>query len=119
MHELPVTESVLEIVLRHATQAGASRVNQVNLAIGQLASIVDDSVQFYWEIVAQGSLAEGAKLTFRRIPAEMRCLDCQERFSPTPDTFDCPACGGIRIEILAGREFFVEAIDIETNARQD
>jgi hydrogenase nickel incorporation protein HypA/HybF len=110
---------VLEIVLRHATQAGATRVNQVSLAIGELASIVDDSVQFYWNIVAQGSLAEGALLTFRRIPAEMRCMDCQEHFSPPPDTFNCPTCAGIRIEILAGREFFVEAIDIETSTRHD
>ena len=64
MHELSITESILDITLRHARQAGAGRVTNLYLVIGQLASIVDDSVQFYWDIVAKGTLAEGAHLHF-------------------------------------------------------
>lgn len=114
MHELPITESVLEIVLRHANQANAVRVNNIYLVIGDLASIVDDSVQFYWEIIAKDSLAGAAQLHFRRIPTEMLCLDCGEQFHPDPDALDCPACHSNRLQIVAGREFFVESIDIET-----
>jgi len=113
MHELSVTESVLEIVLRHAKQAEAKRVNHIYLVIGELASIVDDSVQFYWEIIARDSLASAAQLHFRRIPTEMVCLDCQQRFHPEFDSLDCPACHSLRLQIVAGREFFVESIDIE------
>ena len=36
MHELSVTESVLEIASKHAILSGASRVTQINLVIGQL-----------------------------------------------------------------------------------
>ncbi len=114
MHELPVTESVRDIVVRHAEQAGARRVNEIYLVIGELASIVDDSVQFYWDIIAKGSLAEGARLHFRRIPAEMRCQDCQTVFQPPEDSYDCPNCHSSRVMVSAGREFFVESIDIET-----
>ena len=64
MHELPVTESVLEIAIRHAEQAEASRVTAVNLTIGQLSSIVDDSVKFYWDIITENTLCEGSKLQF-------------------------------------------------------
>ena len=55
MHELPVTESVLEIALRHAKGAGAERITNIYLVIGQLSSIVDDSIQFYWDIVSKDS----------------------------------------------------------------
>ena len=47
MHELPVTESILEIALRHAQEAGARRITDLYLIIGQLSTIVDDSIQFY------------------------------------------------------------------------
>jgi hydrogenase nickel incorporation protein HypA/HybF len=74
MHELTITESLLEIVLRHADKAGAHRVRDLFLVIGQLSSIVDDSVQFYWDIISDGTIAEGAKLHFNRIATEIECL---------------------------------------------
>jgi hydrogenase nickel incorporation protein HypA/HybF len=114
MHELSVTQSVLEIATRHAQKAGATRITGLNLVIGQLSSIVDDSVQFYWDIVSQGTLAEGAILNFRRIPVELSCLDCSEKYHPTEDDLACPACGSIRVKVLAGEEFFVESIEVQS-----
>jgi hydrogenase nickel incorporation protein HypA/HybF len=113
MHELSVTESILEITLKHAQKAGARRVTALHLVIGQLASIVDDSVQFYWDFVAKDTLAEGAQLTFRRIPAEFQCQDCQRRYPPDGSVLACPQCGSTRVKIMAGEEFFLEAIDVE------
>ncbi len=113
MHELPVTENILNIALRHAEQAGATRITELHIVIGQLASIVDDSVQFYWDIISKGSLAEGARLHFRRVPAEMLCLNCNQRYAPTKDELACPNCGGVAVKIVAGEEFFLEAIDVE------
>jgi hydrogenase nickel incorporation protein HypA/HybF len=113
MHELSVTESILEITVRHAQDAGAIKVNDLYLVIGDLASIVDDSVQFYWEIISQGTLAEGAKLHFERIPPRMRCKDCELEFQPEPGDLCCPTCNGIHLQVLAGEEFYLSAIDIE------
>ncbi|MBP1703841.1 MAG: hypA [Chloroflexi bacterium] len=115
MHELSITESVLEIVLRHANSANAQHVRKIQLVIGDLASIVDDSVQFYWDIISKDTLAEGATLQFRRLPIELLCLDCQNHFQPETDRFDCPRCGSSRLQIISGREFYVESIDVETN----
>ena len=113
MHELPVTESILEIALRHANQTGAARVTDLYLVIGQLASIVDDSVQFYWDIVAKDTPAEGASLHFRRIPTELLCRPCNQRYHPGDD-MACPTCGGSQVQVVAGEEFYLEAIDVES-----
>jgi hydrogenase nickel incorporation protein HypA/HybF len=113
MHELAVTENVLEIALRHAAQAGASRVTDVYLTIGQLASIVDASVQFYWDFVAENTPAAGAQLHFERIPAELTCSACGARFGLDGKTYVCPQCGAAEVSISAGEEFFVAAIEVE------
>lgn len=113
MHELAVTESLLEITLRHAKEANATRVDNLYLVIGQLSSIIDDSVQFYWDIVAKDTLAEGAKLNFRRIPTRMECQDCRQTYAPDDGRYDCPACGSIHTKVIAGDEFFLEAIDVQ------
>jgi hydrogenase nickel incorporation protein HypA/HybF len=114
MHELPVTESILEITLRHAVQAGGIRVANIYLVVGELSSIIDESVQFYWDFVSKDTLAEGAQLHFRRIPAKMRCVDCDMTYEPRSQGLTCPQCGGNDLRVLEGEEFFVEAIDIQT-----
>jgi hydrogenase nickel incorporation protein HypA/HybF len=113
MHELSVTESILEISLRHAGEAKARRITNLYLVIGQLASIVDDSVQFYWDIISKGTIAEGAALHFKRLPAKFQCRDCSMQFTPSGDSFACPDCGSNQIKVIAGDEFFMEAIDVE------
>jgi hydrogenase nickel incorporation protein HypA/HybF len=115
VHELSVTESILDITLRHAKQAGAERVTNLYLVIGQLATIIDDSVQFYWDIVSKDTPAEGARLHFRRIPVELLCLECNQAFRPGKSEFACPYCNSERIKILSGEEFYLEAIDIDNN----
>ncbi len=113
MHELSVTESILDIALRHAEQAKARHITDLYLVIGQLSSIVDDSVQFYWDIITKETLAEGAKLHFRRIATEMQCQECHTRYEPTDQKFACPACNSSNVRITSGDEFYLEAINIE------
>ena len=113
MHELPVTQSLLEIATRHAQQSDAQRILSLNIVIGQLATIVDDSVQFYWDLIAKDTIAEGAQLNFRRIPAELECQDCNRRYIPGPAELSCPDCQSSNVKIVAGKEFFLESIDVE------
>lgn len=114
MHELSVTESLLEIALRHGKSANATRITDLFLVIGQLSSIVDDSVQFYWDIVSKNTMAEGARLHFERIPIRVQCRDCHSTFEPAGESLACPDCLSTHIEITSGEEFFLEAINVET-----
>ena len=113
MHELSITESLLKITLQHAEQAKAKRVTDLHILIGDLASMVDESIQFYWDIIAKETIAEGAALHFRRIPAELQCNTCSEKYHPTHKELACPKCGGVGAKIIAGEEFALESIDVE------
>ena len=114
MHELTITDSLLEIALRHAEKANANRITDLYLVIGELSSVVDDSVQFYWDIAAKDTPAEGANLHFQRKPTQIQCLECDEIYHPTDNVLACPNCQSIKIKILSGEEFFLEAINIES-----
>ena len=113
MHELSVTESLLKIAVQHAEKANAQRVTDLHIVIGDLASMVDDSIQFYWEIIAKGTIAEQATLHFRRVPAELQCNTCSEKYHPTDQELICPNCHGVGARIISGEEFFLESIDVE------
>jgi len=114
MHELSVTENILNIACQHAEQAQAKKVTDIYLVIGQLSSIVDDSVQFYWDIISKDSLCEQSKLHFCRIPAELRCLDCNNTYILENDLIPCPACNSTNVKVIKGNEFHLESIDITT-----
>lgn len=111
MHELPISQEILSIALRHAGEA--KRIIRLNLVIGDLSSIVGDSIQFYWDIISKGTLAEGSTLHFERIKARFRCSDCENEFEPVDRNFECQKCGGYKVELVAGREFRLESIEVE------
>lgn len=113
MHELPIAQSILKIALRYAEKEAATCVTDLYLLIGQLSSIVDDSVQFYWDIISRDTLAEGATLHFERVPMRMLCLDCAQVYHPAAGTLACPNCGGAHVQVVGGDEFRLEAIGIE------
>ena len=113
MHELSITESLLKIAVEHAEKANAQRVTDLHIVIGDLASMVDDSIQFYWEIIARGTIAEQATLHFRRVPAELQCQTCSTKYHPSDRELACPNCNGVDTRIIAGEEFALESIDVE------
>jgi hydrogenase nickel incorporation protein HypA/HybF len=113
MHELAVTENLLNIAVQHATQAGAVRVTSLHLVIGQLSSIVDDSVQFYWDMISAETICAGAQLHFERRPVVLLCLDCDQTYTLSGELTDCPNCHSARLKVVAGEEFYLDSIEVE------
>lgn len=113
MHELSVTQSLLAVVLEHAERAGAQRITRIDLRIGALTGIIDESVQFYFDFVSRDTPAAGARLAFTHIPARLRCRGCDTLFEPEERSWQCPGCGATGGEVVAGREFSVESIQVD------
>ncbi len=115
MHELPVTENILKVVLRHADEARAQKVVSVSLRIGELSDIIEEWLQRYFDYLSKGTLAEGAALRVERMPVVFRCEGCGESFHvKIREVKDivCPACGGGKATFVSGREFFIKDIEV-------
>ncbi|MEN6320530.1 MAG: hydrogenase maturation nickel metallochaperone HypA [Syntrophaceae bacterium] len=115
MHELSVTESILNIVLKHAQTNGAEKILAINLRIGELSELVGDCIQHYFDYMSKGTIAEGAKIEVERSPIIFQCRNCQKTFEVSlRDTkdFTCVNCGGSNVSLLSGREFYIKDITI-------
>lgn len=113
MHELSVTENILEIVLRHASENKAKKVRNIYLVIGDLSSIIDESIEFYWNFISENTIANDACLHFKRIQAKFKCQKCFTEYQLSPNEFSCPKCNSNQVQVIAGDEFYLEAIDID------
>jgi hydrogenase nickel incorporation protein HypA/HybF len=113
MHELAVTQSILEIVLKSAMENDAEEVTDINLTIGALSSIIDDSVQFYWDQISQGTIAQNARLHFNRVLATFRCRQCGTEYDLNEELTPCPTCNSINLDIISGEEFQIDNIEIK------
>ena len=113
MHELSITQSILSIALEKAKAAQAGKITKINLTIGELSGIVDESVQFYFELISKDTIAAEASLSFTRPPTRLRCRNCATIFSPNDIDWTCPGCREQNVEIVSGRECHVESIEVE------
>ncbi|HIE18014.1 MAG TPA: hydrogenase maturation nickel metallochaperone HypA [Dehalococcoidia bacterium] len=113
MHELTITQNILDIVLKEAKAARANKVTRINLVIGELSGVVGDCVQFYFEFLKKGSAAEEATVNFTLVPAELRCRHCLASFNPRDSIWVCPDCGSASLEVVSGRDCYVESIEVE------
>ncbi|MDY6794356.1 MAG: hydrogenase maturation nickel metallochaperone HypA [Actinomycetota bacterium] len=113
MHELSVTESIAAICLKHGQRNGAKRILKVNLKLGELTGIVDYYVAFYWDMVTKDTIAEGAELNFEKIPVRAYCPKCDREFEVEEYDLSCHECGDSETELISGREFSVESIEVE------
>jgi hydrogenase nickel incorporation protein HypA/HybF len=113
VHELALAGAMIDTAERHAA---GRRVTVLRLRLGELRQVVPDSLAFYFEHVARGTLCEGAALEYEVIAASLACGGCGASFSLDGASFRCPACGGADVAIEAGNELEVESIEVEEPA---
>ena len=113
MHELAITEQIADIAIRHGEKNKAEKITDLYLVIGELSTVIDESVQFYWDLITEDTICAGAELHFQRIPAKFQCLDCGKEYQMVDGELSpCPFCQSPRMEILEGKEFHLDSINI-------
>lgn len=112
MHEMALTQSVVEIALEELRKAGAARVTRIGLDIGRLSAVEPEAMRFCFAAVTAGTAAQGAALDIADVEGAGWCLDCgktvalSERFGP------CPDCGGFHVQMTAGDEMRVRELEV-------
>ena len=110
MHELSLSSAIVNTVVKHAADRP---VTAVYLRVGALRQVVPDTLEFYFEFVARGTVCEGARLEQELIAARLACDACGHEWAIEIPAFRCPACAGSQVKVASGDEFEVEAIDVE------
>lgn len=113
MHELSIVESLLALVLEHAEKAESEKVVGVNLVVGELSGVVDEAVEFYWDFLTRETIAKDSRIIFKHVPAKLQCRKCGEVFLTSEHGYFCPKCGDQQVDIIAGRELFIESLEVE------
>ena len=113
MHEFSITQSILGIALERAGEAEAGNITKINITIGDLSGIVEESVQFYFDFLSKDTIAAEASLVFEKVPTQLRCRECGKVFPPEDSTWVCPNCKEQKIEIIYGRECYINSIEVD------
>jgi hydrogenase nickel incorporation protein HypA/HybF len=110
-----ITQEVLRAVFEAGEAAGATRVNIVHVTIGELTEIVPDALQFAWEALTPGTIAEGAVLEIRETGGRSLCLQCGAEFEHGRFDRRCqvPECGSYATKVIVGDELTIDDIDVD------
>ena len=125
MHEMPVTQGILNLALEYAN---GHRVTDIFLNVGRMAPVVPDSVDLFFDYLSKDTLAEGAKLHFEIEPVEMTCQTCGHKVDLSEWSDErpqlimakaiakgCP-CGSKALRVTGGVAFGVVSINIVDDA---
>lgn len=59
MHELAITQSILDIAQKVAQEHGATKVKTVHIKLGEYSGVVPQCVQDYFDVISQGTMPRG------------------------------------------------------------
>ncbi|SFP69034.1 hydrogenase maturation nickel metallochaperone HypA [Amycolatopsis rubida] len=111
MHEMAITQSVVDAVV---DRLGDARVCRVRLEIGRLSGVVPDSVRFCFDVLCAGTSLDGAELDIDEPPGRARCRSCGGEFGLDDPILLCP-CGSADAEVLAGRELRIMSVEVASH----
>lgn len=113
MHELALTQSIVDLVARCGRQEGVRRVTRVVVEVGAAASVEPEALNFCFDIVAAGTIAQRAELVIETVALRGACRTCAKEFDAPHLASACPACGAYGPRWLRGRELRVKSIEGE------
>ncbi len=118
MHEGALTQDLFEHVLAHAREAGARRVTRVMVTIGALSDATPESIEFYFNSLAPGTIAAQAVLEFKSTPGMAKCPVCDKEFEVEEAYVACPSCGHFPVIVTGGNGVYLSSLEVEKDGSQ-
>lgn len=104
---------VFEIIDKYTADLEEKMVTKINLVIGEMTNAIPDALEAAFSVYAPGTKAAGAKLEIRLVPLSARCENCKWEGNIEKHSFVCPHCSSIGLEIITGRELYVESLEVD------
>lgn len=120
MHETVIASSLLKIITEETAKQNKNLyVDEIRLKIGLLNCIEAQTVQGCFEILAENTRAEHAKMIIERLPLEGFCNDCQKNISITKRHFVCPLCQSGNVDWQGGNEMQITSIKVHEKKEEE
>lgn len=113
MHEMSIVAGVLDSVVLQARTAGADKVLSITLRIGDMTEVVDEALEFAFDVLTEGTLCEGCELVVHKVSPESLCFECGNQFAHDRFHRSCPACGSFETRVVRGKEMEIESIEVD------
>jgi hydrogenase nickel incorporation protein HypA/HybF len=109
MHELAITQEIVDLV---CARAAGAKVKRIVVEIGKLSAVLPEAVRFCFELCAEGTAAQGAQLEILEPPGRAKCRSCGAEIELDRVFGQCP-CGNTDLEWLSGEELNVKEMEVE------
>ena len=83
----------------------------IQVVLGELFPLGEEQVRAQWNELTKHTSLSNSLLTIRCVPVRQQCMACFEKYHPVRAEVSCPQCGSVGAKIIAGEEFFLEAIE--------
>jgi hydrogenase nickel incorporation protein HypA/HybF len=113
MHEIGIAADLTDIVLAAAGKENLCRVTKVSISIGRMVQIVPEIFDFAFREAVRGSVASDAELEIEMVEIGLKCRNCGSEFRPDENLCQCCACNSDDVEIIHGKELFIQSIEGE------
>lgn len=113
LHELSICQSLLRIIDQTMEQQEGARLQKVFLDVGRGSTIEPILLREAFAILTTDGPYEGTELVINDIPIAGRCRSCEREFQYEELAVGCPNCGSTNIEITAGLELDVRALEVD------
>lgn len=72
MHEYPVALEIIRLAEKTAEE-NHGRIRGIHLVIGEDSGFIGESIQMYFDVLAAGTLCEGAQVTIEGVKPKLSC----------------------------------------------
>ncbi len=112
MHEVSLMADTLDIAIEHTKRQGGYKIHWLKMRIGELSGVVPAALEFAFDVVTKGTIAEGARLEIELVPVICYCSKCQQKFQPVDLFYECPQCQEISTDIQQGKEIELTSLEV-------
>ena len=122
MHEASLVEGLLKLVLSTVDAENSKalpgkkirRICEIICELGLFSCVEKQTLTSCFELLAEGTLAEGAELTLKLAKLSCTCCECGESFDVQTRKFHCPACGSDNIQFDGGHGLVLYSLRVDT-----
>ena len=118
MHEIAIVSSLFEIINRKVEEHRIETISRVCLKVGELTAVEPMTLTACFEVLAEGTVAQGAELVIETVPVMGLCGACGTSFRVVKYDFICPCCRSDSVSVVSGQELYIESLEATCKGEQ-